>query len=281
MILFYFCIFNYVKMIKIHVFYKKVKFITLNEYIKSLEGLLLSNYIKNHEKNIHEILFCIQKLDKKRYERNKRIIDFWHYLDNYMVVYENTAPDDLPTKNHAFIVLGHKLNDNGTLSDEGKGRCDIAYKSAIKYPNSMIYVTGGGTSKYNQSLTEGGQMYQYLVNVKNLNPKRIITEIRAKDTVENTKNTFKILKEGNIKSITIITSEYHVKRATLLFYAESLLSDYPISIIKNVGYHSGKNSESKSLEKFSLALLLKVEFNDEKNLQNDNFFLYKIKKKLK
>lgn len=269
--------FNYVKMIKRHVFYKKVKFITLNEYIKSLEGLLLSNYMENNEKNIHEILFCIQKLDKKRYERNKRIIDFWHYLDNYMVVYENTAPDDLPTKNHAFIVLGHKLNDNGTLSDEGKGRCDIAYKSAIKYPNSMIYVTGGGTSKYNQSLTEGGQMYQYLVNVKNLNPKRIITEIRAKDTVENTKNTFKILKEGNIKSITIITSEYHVKRATLLFYAESLLSDYPISIIKNVGYHSGK-TERKYLEISNLALLLKVQFKDEKNIQNDKFFLYKIKK---
>lgn len=277
MILFYFCIFNYVKMIKIHVFYKKVKFITLNEYIKSLEGLLLSNYIKNHEKNIHEILFCIQKLDKKRYERNKRIIDFWHYLDNNLVVYENTAPDDLPTKNHAFVVLGNQLNDNGTLSDEGIGRCDVAYKSAIKYPNSMIYVTGGGTSKYNKSVTEGEQMYQYLVNVKKLNPKRIIKEIRAMNTIENTKNTFQILKKDNIKSITIITSEYHVKRATLLFYVESLLNDYPISIIKNVGYHSGK-TERKYLEISNLALLLKVQFKDEKNIQNDKFFLYKIKK---
>ncbi len=277
MILFYFCIFNYVKMIKIHVFYKKVKFITLNEYIKSLEGLLLSNYMENNEKNIHEILFCIQKLNKKRYIRNKRIIDFWHYLDNNLVVYENTAPDDLPTKNHAFVVLGNQLNDNGTLSDEGIGRCDVAYKSAIKYPNSMIYVTGGGTSKYNKSVTEGEQMYQYLVNVKKLNPKRIIKEIRAMNTIENTKNTFQILKKDNIKSITIITSEYHVKRATLLFYVESLLNDYPISIIKNVGYHSGK-TERKYLEISNLALLLKVQFKDEKNIQNDKFFLYKIKK---
>ena len=234
-----------------------------NEDIKSLEGLLLYNYIYGDEKKMNETLSLIKELDKNRYERDKKIMDFWYYVDNKMIIYENIAPDDLPKNDHAFVVLGHKLKDDGSLSDEGKGRCDVAYESALKYPNSMIYVTGGGTCKYNKTLTEGGQMYDYLVNIKGLDPKRIIKEVSAMDTVENAKNTYKKLIEGNIKSITVITSEYHVRRGTLLFYGESLIYNEknltkPITIIKNAGYHTGNSPESKLMEGYSLALLMEV-----------------------
>ena len=107
------------------------------------------------------------------------------------------------------------------------------------------------------------QMYDYLVNIKGLDPKRIIKEVSAMDTVENAKNTYKKLIEGNIKSITVITSEYHVRRGTLLFYGESLIYNEknltkPITIIKNAGYHTGNSPESKLMEGYSLALLMEV-----------------------
>ena len=247
----------------IFIFEKFSNNLNLIDELKKLEGILLYYYLNDNKEQIFQTLEKINELDKTRYERDKKIIDFWYYVDNEMNIYENKAPDDLPISDHAFIVLGHKLNDDGSLSNEGKGRCDVAYESAIKYPNSMIYVTGGGTSKYNKTITEGGQMYDYLINVKGLDSKRIIKETSAMDTVENAKNTFKKLIEGNIKSITIITSDYHVRRGTLLFYAESLIiaesiGNIPISIVKNVGFHTGRSTEGKLIEGYSLALIMDI-----------------------
>ena len=247
----------------IFIFEKFSNNLNLIDELKKLEGILLYYYLNDNKEQIFQTLEKINELDKTRYERDKKIIDFWYYVDNEMNIYENIAPDDLPINDHAFIVLGHKLNDDGSLSNEGKGRCDVAYESAIKYPNSMIYVTGGGTCKYNKTITEGGQMYDYLINVKGLDSKRIIKETSAMDTVENAKNTFKKLIEGNIKSITIITSDYHVRRGTLLFYAESLIiaesiGNIPISIVKNIGFHTGRSTEGKLIEGYSLALIMDI-----------------------
>ena len=260
----YFFIFIFEKISKINSFdIKKNNNLNIIDKLKELEGVLLYYYLNDNKEQIFQTLEKINELDETRYERDKKIIDFWYYVDNEMNIYENKAPDDLPISDHAFIVLGHKLNDDGSLSNEGKGRCDVAYESAIKYPNSMIYVTGGGTSKYNKTITEGGQMYDYLINVKGLDSKRIIKETSAMDTVENAKNTFKKLIEGNIKSITIITSDYHVRRGTLLFYAESLIiaesiGNIPISIVKNVGFHTGRSTEGKLIEGYSLALIMDI-----------------------
>jgi hypothetical protein len=247
----------------IFIFEKFSNNLNLIDELKKLEGILLYYYLNDNKEQIFQTLEKINELDKTRYERDKKIIDFWYYVDNEMNIYENKAPDDLPISDHAFIVLGHKLNDDGSLSNEGKGRCDVAYESAIKYPNSMVYVTGGGTCKYNKTITEGGQMYDYLINIKGLDSKRIVKETSAMDTVENAKNTYKKLIEGNIKSITVITSEYHVRRGTLLFYGESLIYNEknltkPITIIKNAGYHTGNSPESKLMEGYSLALLMEV-----------------------
>ena len=262
-------IFAFEKISKINSFdIKKNKISNSNNELKKLEGVLLYYYFIDNKEQILKTLESIKILDKTRYERDKKIIDFWNYVDNEMIIYENIAPDNLPKKDHAFVVLGHKLNDDGSLSNEGKGRCDVAYESAIKYPNSMIYVTGGGTSKYNKTITEGGQMYDYLINVKGLDSKRIIKETSAMDTVENAKNTFKKLIQGNIKSITIITSDYHVRRGTLLFYAESLIiaesiGNIPISIVKNVGFHTNIIINDKLIGGYNLALIMgiKIVFN--------------------
>ena len=263
-IILYIFIFIFEKILKINAFDIKQNInINLNNELKKLEGVLLYYYFIDNKEKIIKTLDNIKQLDKTRYERDKKIIDFWDYVDNEMTIYENIAPDNLPINDHAFVVLGHQLNDDGSLSNEGKGRCDVAYESAIKYPNSMIYVTGGGTCKYNKTITEGGQMYDYLINIKGLDSKRIVKETSAMDTVENAKNTFKKLIEGNIKSITIITSNYHVRRGTLLFYGESLIiaesiGKNPISIIKNVGFHTSKTTEGKLIEGYSLALIMEI-----------------------
>ena len=232
--------------------------------IKKLEGNLLYYYINENNTEVDKVLSQISLLDKKIYLRDKDIMTYWYYIDNKMILHEDVAPDDLPkTNNHAFVVLGYQLNDDGTLKDEAKGRCDVAFESAKKYPNSKIFLTGGGTAKNNKNVTEAGQMKDYLVKIRGLKKNRIITEEKAMSTIQNAKNTMKLLYDNNITTITVITSDYHIRRGNILFKGVSMvmaetLKKSPIELLENAVWKTGKKTEGKSLEGAALASILNV-----------------------
>ena len=232
--------------------------------IKKLEGNLLYYYINDDNSKVQNVLKQILLLDENVYKRDYEIMKYWEYIDNQMILNENVAPDGLPkTNTHAFVVLGYQLNNDGSLRPEAKGRCDVAFESAKKYPNSKIYLTGGGTAKNNPNVTEAGQMRDYLVNVKGLKKNRIITEEKAMDTIQNAKNTINQLYADNIKRITIITSDYHIRRGNILFKGVSMvvaesLKKTPIDILQNAVWETGKATEGKLFEGYALASILNV-----------------------
>ena len=235
-----------------------------SETISELEGHLLYYYINEKKDQVTSILEKISTLDTKIYERDKEIMAYWEYIDDEMILSHRVAPDGLPqTSDHAFVVLGYALNSDGSLKPEAMGRCDVAYESAKKYPNSLIFVTGGGTASKNKTATEGGQMKEYLVNVKGLEASRIITETKAMDTIQNAEYTILELIEKNIKTITVITSDYHIRRGSILFKGEALLKAEelgaePIAILENAVYTTEKPTEGKLMEGYALASILKV-----------------------
>ena len=235
-----------------------------SEEIKKLEGNLLYNYINGNTLEVDNILDKIMALDESIYKRDLEIINYWHYIDDEMNINEGVAPYYLPkTSDHAFVVLGFGLNDDGSLKDEGKGRCDVAYESAMKYPKSKIYITGGGTAKNNSTVTESGQMKDYLVNVKGLNANRIVIEEQAKTTVQNAKYTVKKLIENHIKTITIITSDYHIRRGNIIFKGEIMLKaeslgTTPIQIMENAVFKTNRQTEGKLMEGSGLASIMVV-----------------------
>ena len=237
---------------------------TLSETIKELEGHLLYYYINENKSKVKSILQEILSLDENVYKRDNQIMSYWEYIDDVMILYERVAPDGLPqTSDHAFVVLGYALNADGSLRPEAKGRCDVAYESAMKYPNSLIFVTGGGTASKNKTATEGGQMKEYLVKEKGLDESRIITETRAMDTIQNAEYTIVELIEKNIKTITVITSDYHLRRGSILFKGVAMvkaesLGITPIQVIENAVYKTGRGTEGKSMEGYALASILKV-----------------------
>lgn len=155
------------------------------------------------------------------YEIWNKIVDYWNYIENDMIENKDIAPDGLPTNNHVFIVLGYALNEDGTMQDELIGRLNVALKSAKKYPNSYILVTGGVEKNGH---TEGELMSKWLIN-QGIDENRIIVETKAPDTAGNASNSFEMLytEYKGIKSCSLITSQYHLKRGSLLYYAESLL----------------------------------------------------------
>lgn len=234
------------------------------EDIKKLEGNLLYSYVNEDNEQVENVLQKIKSKDKLIFQRDKEIIDYWYYIDDEMILNMGVAPDLLPnSRAHAFVVLGYALNNDGSLRPEAIGRCDVAYKSAIKYPNSLIFVTGGGTASQNKNVTEAGQMKDYLVNVKGLNANRIVTETKAMDTIQNAKNTVIKLIDYHIKTITVITSDYHIRRGNILFKGQIMVETEklgidPIIILENAVWKTGKETEGKLFEGYALASILGV-----------------------
>lgn len=141
---------------------------------------------------------------------------------------------------HAFIVLGYKLDD-GEISEELMGRCDAAGAAAASYPDSILITTGGVTGSNNPKRhTEAGQMKEYLEEYWQIDPGRIFTEKKAKTTLENALNTFRILEENGIETFTIVTSNYHLFWAQVLFNAQAAIYEketgYRVRMVGNYNY---------------------------------------------
>ena len=129
-------------------------------------------------------------------------------------------PAELPVSGkHAFVVLGFALV-NGEMADELKARCEAAAAAARAFPDSILVCSGGATGNNNpEGHTEAGLMKDYLVQQCGVGADRVFTDEQAMDTVGNALNTFEILKAQQIEEITLVTSDYHQRRANMLYAA--------------------------------------------------------------
>ena len=133
---------------------------------------------------------------------------------------EVNIPDD---GSHAFVVLGYELLD-GEMTEELKGRCEAAAAAARSFPKTILVCSGGATGPNNpEQHTEAGLMKQYLVEECGISADRIFTDERAMTTAENAVNTFAILKEQGVASMTIVTSSYHQRWGQVLYNALAAL----------------------------------------------------------
>ncbi len=152
------------------------------------------------------------------------ITDEWKKLymasDYRIWVNGRDDPADLPVSGkHAFVVLGFELV-NGEMTDELKARCEAAAAAARAFPDAILVCSGGATGDNNpENHTEAGMMKDYLTTQCGIDADRIFTDEQATDTVSNALNTFEILKEQKIEGITLVTSDYHQRRARLLYAA--------------------------------------------------------------
>ena len=141
---------------------------------------------------------------------------------------------------HAFVVLGYQLK-NGEMTPELKGRCDAAAAAANSFPDSILVCSGGETGTNNpHHHTEAGVMKEYLTEQCGIDAGRIFIDEEAMTTTENVVNTFRMLREHKIETITVVTSAYHQRWAQVLYNAEAavyeLVFGYSIRIVENYSY---------------------------------------------
>ncbi|QTA85043.1 YdcF family protein [Desulfonema magnum] len=112
------------------------------------------------------------------------------------------------------VVLGNKVNSDGTLSPRLEGRLTKAYELYKNRVIEKIIVSGGiGVEGMDEALT----MKKYL-NRWGVPENRIIADRNGVNTYNTAKNVKKYMNANNWKSVVIITSYHHISRTRLAFH---------------------------------------------------------------
>ena len=112
------------------------------------------------------------------------------------------------------VVLGNKVNSDGTLSPRLEGRLTKAYELYKNRVIGKIIVSGGiGVEGMDEALT----MKKYL-NKRGVPENRIIADRNGVNTYNTAKNVKKYMNANNWKSVVIITSYHHISRTKLAFH---------------------------------------------------------------
>ena len=229
----------------------------------------LLQYYQHHQDNaetdILRLLEQLETIDQEQAENWRAIMSAWSSACNDLVINPNILPDGLPEDDSlCIVVMGFALNYNGSMSAELQGRISVALASAEKYPNAYILCAGGGTAGGNYSVTEAGQMAAWLQG-KGIAPERIIVENRSYSTEQNVRYGLEILRKSypQIKSLAVISSDYHIRRCHWLFEAEIILQglENEYQVVSNAAYEAGYIGESGYWsEAESLSNLLTLNF---------------------
>jgi tetratricopeptide (TPR) repeat protein len=156
----------------------------------------------------------MSKLRKLDSARSRVYAQKLETADSLMKVKLNTSPPaNLPQQNHAIVILGYALADDGTMKEPLVERLKAGLAIAKQNPNSKIIVTGGVPK---QGITEADAMNKWLTE-QGVAKERILLENKSTDTVENALFSTAILEKQGLKDVTIVTSASHIRRALTVF----------------------------------------------------------------
>lgn len=111
------------------------------------------------------------------------------------------------------VILGNRMNDDGTLSRRMLARLDLALKLYAEQSPDFIIVSGGVANK-KAGIPEAAAMKDWLVK-NGIPDSKIIKEDRSLSTKQNAWFTVPILKEMKTDKLIICTSREHLNRKFL------------------------------------------------------------------
>ena len=209
----------------------------------------MRNRGEEEEPSIRALLEELKAADPALGTMWEGIADYWFYVCRDFTVNPGRLPDGLPEDDSlGIVVLGFQLMGDGEMAPELIGRCETALACAAQYPNAYLIVTGGGTASGNRSATEADVMASWLEE-HGIGKEKIIIENRSLTTDQNASNTCSILAEQHpeIRSLAMVSSDYHVAQGSMLFTEAALLYAYehdcevPYQVISNAGYATSGN----------------------------------------
>ena len=239
--------------------------------IRDAVSEMISAYASDGKKaddKVESLLDELMSMDEETGARWEMIMELWHFPDLGRPLNYDVLPDGLPDSDAlCIVILGFQLNPNGTMKSELIERLKVALSSAQKYPNAYIVCTGGGTAFSNASVTEAGEMAKWLEE-QGIEKSRIIVEDRSLTTAQNAIFTCEILttQYPMVRSIAIVSSDYHIATGELLFTAETILcSDNILNVrpvvISNAAWDAPTGELSKAFQARGLQELSDYNYN--------------------
>jgi vancomycin permeability regulator SanA len=109
------------------------------------------------------------------------------------------------------LVLGNKVNSDGSPSPRLKARLDTAVDLFQKGYFPRVIVSGGTGI---EGVPEGTAMKNYLVSA-GIPESAILVDDQGIDTQASAENAASILRAGQMKSVFVITQYFHIPRSKL------------------------------------------------------------------
>ena len=110
-------------------------------------------------------------------------------------------------KKTVVIVLGNRVNDDGTITEIQKERLEMA-KEIEQLFNPDYFILSGGSPNKKAGISEAEGMYNYLV-ASGFNKDKLILEDNSLSTVQNAKFSVPMAKELGAELIIVCSSGYH------------------------------------------------------------------------
>lgn len=151
------------------------------------------------------------------------------YTSIFLVYCFFTLPLLLPTNStnslsnnfEVIIVLGGGVANECTLTASMESRMTTAIDLYHQRKTAKLLVTGGAKD-YSGNCVEAEAMKRFAL-LKNVDTKDIIKESLSLNTYQNAQYSFEIMKERGFDRAVVVTSDFHIKRANIIF------DEYPIS----------------------------------------------------
>lgn len=112
-------------------------------------------------------------------------------------------------KKIVVVVLGNRLNDDGTLSEIGKERLKSVLEIEETF-NPDYYILSGGLANPLAGITEAKAMYNYLSAI-GFNENKLVLEEESLTTVQNASYSIPLAKKLNAEIVIVCTSAYHLE----------------------------------------------------------------------
>lgn len=128
---------------------------------------------------------------------------------------------------HVLVVLGNRMNDDGTMTELSVKRLNAAMRFAAAFGVDKIILSGGvANKKVNRS--EASAMHEYLL-ANGIAADRLVCEDKSLTTEENAEYSVPIAAKLGATEITVITSNEHMSRNFLnpIKLFEKELRNYP------------------------------------------------------
>lgn len=138
-------------------------------------------------------------------------ISTWFVIHSVYIISDGLS--DNGAKADVAVILGNKVNEDGTLSERLEKRLETGVELYKNHRIKKIIVSGGlGKEGY----YEGSKMKEYLIS-KNIPNSVIIVDNKGDNTRLTVKNTLEIQKKYPFKSLIVVSQYFHVTRTKKLF----------------------------------------------------------------